>query len=60
MLFRKLFDPQSSTYTHMLGDSCNGEAVHMNLSFLERQIPLCGEGSRQIRVTALVVFRPLQ
>jgi hypothetical protein len=34
--------------------------VNINLSFFERQIPLCGEGSRQIRVTAVVVFRPLQ
>jgi len=34
--------------------------VNMNLSFLEWQIPLCGEGSRQIRVTAVVVFRALQ
>ena len=34
--------------------------VNMNLSFIERQIPLCGEGSRQIRVTAVVVFGPLQ
>ena len=34
--------------------------VNMNLGFFERQIPLCGEGSRQIRVTAVVVFRPLQ
>src|SRR5262249_37569390 len=34
--------------------------VNMNLSLFERQIPLCGEGSRQIRVTAVVVFRPLQ
>ena len=25
--------------------------VNMNLSLIERQIPLCGEGSRQIRVT---------
>ena len=34
--------------------------VNMNLGFFERQIPLCGEGSRQIRVTAVVVFRPVQ
>ena len=34
--------------------------VNMNLSFFQRQVPLCGEGSRQIRVTAVVVFRPLQ
>ena len=34
--------------------------VNMNLSFIERQIPLCGEGSRQVRVTAVVVFGPLQ
>ena len=34
--------------------------VNMNLSFLERQLPLRREGPRQIRVTAVVVFRPLQ
>ena len=34
--------------------------VNMNLSFFERQIPLGGEGSGQIRVTAVVVFRALQ
>jgi hypothetical protein len=32
--------------------------VNMNLSFFERQLPLRREG--QIRVTAVVVFRPLQ
>jgi hypothetical protein len=34
--------------------------VNMIFGFFERQIPLCGEGSRQIRVTAVMVFRPLQ
>jgi hypothetical protein len=34
--------------------------VNMKLSFFERQIPLCRESPRQIRVTAVVVFRPLQ
>ena len=34
--------------------------VNMNLSFFERQIALRREGPRQIRVTAVVVFRPLQ
>ena len=34
--------------------------VNMNLSFFERQIPLRRESSRQIRVTTVVVFRPLQ
>jgi hypothetical protein len=34
--------------------------VNMNLSFFERQLPLRREGPRQIRVTAVVVFRPLQ
>ena len=34
--------------------------VNMNLSFVERQIPLRREGPRQIRVTAVVVFSPLQ
>ena len=34
--------------------------VNMNLIFLERQLPLRREGPRQIRVTAVVVFRPLQ
>jgi hypothetical protein len=32
----------------------------VNLSFFERQMPFFGEGSRQIRVTAMVIFRPLQ
>src|SRR4051794_9560847 len=34
--------------------------MNMNLGFIERQIPLCREGPRQIRVTAVVVLRPLQ
>ena len=34
--------------------------VNMNLSFFERQIPRRHEGPRQIRMTAVVVFRPLQ
>src|SRR5207302_9674619 len=34
--------------------------VNMNLSFFERQIPLRREGPRQTRVTAVVVFSPLQ
>src|SRR5438477_11015922 len=28
--------------------------MNMNLGFIERQIPLCREGPRQIRVTAVV------
>jgi hypothetical protein len=32
--------------------------VNMNLSFFERQIPLRRERPGQIRVTAVVVFRP--
>ena len=27
LIFRQLFDPQSSTYTYLLGDSDSGEAV---------------------------------
>jgi hypothetical protein len=27
LLFRQLIDPQSSTYTYLLGDSKSGEAV---------------------------------
>ena len=34
--------------------------VNMNLSFFERQLPLHREGPGQIRVTAVVVLRPLQ
>jgi hypothetical protein len=34
--------------------------MNMNLGFIERQIPLCREGPGQIRVTAVVVLRPLQ
>src|SRR6516162_961725 len=34
--------------------------VNMNFSFRERQIPLGREGPRQIRMTAVVVFRPVQ
>ena len=33
--------------------------MNMKLGFIERQIPLCREGPRQIRVTAVVVLRPL-
>jgi hypothetical protein len=34
--------------------------VNVDLGFIERQIPLGREGPRQIRVTAVVVFRPVQ
>jgi len=34
--------------------------MNMTLSFFKRQIPLRGEGPRQIRVTAVMVFRPFQ
>jgi len=34
--------------------------MNMYLSFFERQLPLRRESPRQIRVTAVVVFRPLQ
>ena len=34
--------------------------VNVQLSFFERQIPLGREGPRQIRMTAVVVFRPVQ
>ena len=34
--------------------------VNMNFSFRERQIPLGREGPRQIRMTSVVVFRPVQ
>ena len=34
--------------------------VNMNFSFFERQIPLGREGPRQVRVIAVVVFRPVQ
>jgi len=34
--------------------------VNMNFSFRERQILLGREGPRQIRMTAVVVFRPVQ
>src|SRR5215468_10282861 len=34
--------------------------VNMNLSFGECQISLCRESPRQIRVTAVMVFGPLQ
>ena len=37
-----------------------GRRREHKLSFFERQISLCGEGSRQIRVTAVVVFHPRQ
>ena len=34
--------------------------MNMNLSLFERQIPLRRERPRQIRVTTVVVFRPIQ
>ena len=44
--------PSAHEYVHYV--------VNMNLSFVEREMPLCSESSRQIRVTAVVVFRSLQ
>ena len=43
---------------HLPGENHRTEG--MNLSFFEGQIPLRREGPRQIRVTAVVVIRPLQ
>src|SRR5947209_18130448 len=34
--------------------------MNMNLSIFETQLPFCREGPGQIRVTAVVVLRPLQ
>jgi hypothetical protein len=34
--------------------------MNMNLSIFERQLPFCRQGPGQIRVTAVVVFCPLQ
>ena len=41
--------PSTHEYVH--------HVVNMSLCFFERQIPLGPEGPRQIRVTAVVVFR---
>jgi hypothetical protein len=34
--------------------------MNIKLSIFEKQLPFCSEGPRQIRVTAVVVLRPLQ
>src|SRR5947208_14923580 len=45
LVFRQLFDPQSSTYTYLLGDRPSGEAVLIDPVFeqVRRDVALVGE-----------------
>ncbi len=45
LVFRQLFDPQSSTYTYLLGDRPSGEAVLIDPVFeqVRREVALLGE-----------------
>ena len=52
VLMRVARIPGTHEYVH--------HVMNIELGFIEPQIPLCREGPRQIRVTAVVVFRPLQ
>ncbi|MBN9556247.1 MAG: MBL fold metallo-hydrolase, partial [Alphaproteobacteria bacterium] len=53
MIFRQLFDPQSSTYTYLLGDSRSGEAVLIDPVFeqVRRDSALLGELGLTLRFT---------
>lgn len=53
LIFRQLFDPQSSTYTYLLGDSRSGEAVLIDPVFeqVRRDVALLGELGLSLRVT---------
>src|SRR5205823_15103068 len=45
LVFRQLFDPQSSTYTYLLGDRPSGQAVLIDPVFeqVRRDVALVGE-----------------
>src|SRR5258708_10721101 len=45
LIFRQLFDPQSSTYTYLLGDRASGAAVLIDPVFeqVRRDVALLGE-----------------
>src|SRR5215475_8268346 len=45
LIFRQLFDPTSSTYTYLLGDSASGDAVLIDPVFeqVRRDAALIGE-----------------
>ena len=47
LVLRQLFDPQSSTYTYLLGDSASGEAVIIDPVFEhERRDAGAGQAAR--------------
>jgi sulfur dioxygenase len=53
LIFRQLFDPQSSTYTYLLGDRASGEAVLIDPVFeqVRRDAALVGELGLTLRWT---------
>jgi len=53
LIFRQLFDPQSSTYTYLLGDSFSREAVLIDTVFEQarRDATLLGELELRLRYT---------
>ena len=53
LIFRQLFDPQSSTYTYLLGDSVSREAVLIDTVFEQarRDATLLGELELRLRYT---------
>ena len=54
MIFRQLFDRESSTYTYLLGDSASGEAALIDpvIEHVERDLKLVGELG--LRLTAVL------
>ena len=52
LVFRQLFDPQSSTYTYLLGDRPSGQAVLIDPVFeqVRRDTALLGELGHQRRI----------
>ena len=65
-IFRQLFDPQSSTYTYLLGDSRSGEAVtritrteRLNPSLTLAQIAIYTGRTHQIRVHLSAINHPV-
>src|SRR5207248_5069328 len=53
LVFRQLFDPQSSTYTYLLGDRASGAAVLIDPVFeqVRRDAALIGELGLKLRWT---------
>ena len=54
MIFRQLFDPQSSTYTYLLADPGTREAILVDPVFEHALVVVCRSGARSAQATVLL------